>query len=601
VGKIRILPEQVVNQIAAGEVVERAASALKELMENSIDAGATRIQVLINGSGRDLIQVVDDGSGMSREDLHLALERHATSKLTTADDLYSIRSFGFRGEALPSIASVSVLELQSRTDPAPSGTAMRLQGGEIVHDSPVAMPRGTSISVHSLFFNTPARASFLKSASTELSHIVRTYRQYAIAYPEISFSLTLDNSPESTLPRASFLTRLDDMFGAGFQAKLLPLHFAQAGVQVGGAIGKSELFRKSRGEQYLYLNRRPIMSPMLHSAVKAALRELLEPNEWPFYIVMLELDPREIDVNVHPAKLEVKFADEKLVHAAVYRAIRSVLPEQLSAEHRAPLGGYDAARPLTVADFLPQAPVVSGQTAQLWDAPRLVTAQVAAPETEVSRALKPGDPPPSSTSLASEHPALPEFTALLRPAIYQLHHKYLVSQIRSGIAVIDQHAAHERVLYERALRSYGSRSFNSQQLLFPMLLELSVEHDALFAEIQADLVHFGFQIRAFGPRAYSIEAVPAGLKRASEAGLISSILDEYSEFRRANFSARDALAAGFACKAAIRTGDELTSEEMTSLMDELFATKFPLTCPHGRPTVIHLTLNELDRRFKRTT
>lgn len=596
--KIRILSEQVVNQIAAGEVVERAASALKELIENSIDAGASRVQVFLKDSGRGLIQVVDDGIGMAREDLHLALERHATSKLASAEDLQTIHTFGFRGEALPSIASVSVLELQSRTDAAPSGVLLRLQAGEIVHEAPVAMTKGTSISVHSLFFNTPARASFLKSPATELSHLVRIYRQYALAYPEIAFSLHIDGTQESQLPRADFSQRLDDLYGAGFSRKVLPLAFSQAGVTVGGAVGSTELIRKSRGEQYIFLNRRPIVSAMIHSAVKAAMRDVLEPSEWPFYVLMLDIDPRQLDVNVHPAKLEVKFADEKLVHAAVYRAIRSVLPDQMRRDS----GGLAAAfapthAPLRIEDILPQQSANSSlSSGELWSVP-VSAAEAPSPATQNRSEADARQP----TDLPARDAGIADAGSRILPAIYQLHNKYLVSQIRSGIAIIDQHAAHERVLYERALRSFDQRVFNSQQLLFPMLLELSVDQEAVFKEIHNDLSPLGFQIRPFGPRAYSIEAVPAGLRRTSEASLIVSIIEEYTEFRRANFNARDALAAGFACKAAIRTGDELTTAEMSALIDELFATQFPLTCPHGRPTVIHLTLNELDRRFKRTT
>jgi DNA mismatch repair protein MutL len=591
VGRIRILPEQVVNQIAAGEVVERAASALKELIENALDAGATRIQVVIRGHGRDLLQVVDDGCGMSHDDLHLAFERHATSKLAKSDDLWSIRTLGFRGEALPSIASVSYVEARSRARDAASGTLLRIQGGDIVHDEPAAMPVGSSIAVHSLFYNTPARASFLKSPATELAHLLRVFRQYAVAYPEVAWSFGHDSATEYQLPATSFTERLNDLLGSGFSSRILPLDFAQAGARVTGAVGTPELYRKSRGDQYTFLNRRPIQSAMLHSAVKAALREQLDPAEWPFYVLLIEADPTTVDVNVHPAKTEVKFADEKLIHAAIYRAVRDVQPRQFDiiAQQVQATG--------SAGSWIEQLrPRPSAAATDLFSAPT-PPPTVAAPAMNQASAQLPDVPLDEPEPIGAQRL---ESTPLLKPAIFQLHQKYLISQIASGVVIIDQHAAHERILYERALRTFSQRTFQSQQLLFPALLELSVDDDAVFQEFRADLTAFGFEIRDFGVRTYSIEAVPSGLRRASETALIPAIIEEYREFRRANFNARDALAASFACKAAIRTGDALTTDEMSALVDELFATQFPLTCPHGRPTVIHLKLAELDRRFKRT-
>lgn len=577
--KIRILAENVVNQIAAGEVVERAASVLKELVENSLDASAARIQIVLKGHGRSLIQVVDDGCGMSREDLLLAFERHATSKLSRAEDLHTVKTLGFRGEALPSIASVSYVEVRTAAVDAASGTLLRLEAGRIVHDEPVASAVGTSIAVHSLFFNTPARARFLKSAATELAHLIRIFKQYALAYPEIAWTLAHDDSLEYNLPRADLATRLNDLFGNGFSEKTIPLDFEAGGIAVSGVVGLPELSKKSRGSQYFFLNRRPIQSALLHSAVRSSLRELLEEGEWPFYVIFLEMSPSELDVNVHPAKLEVKFADEQRVHGALYRAVRAVVAERFARDSRA----------------IPSATEVAKLSPE-----NLSVAPTLRSEHVLPQAGLPFGVTPPSASGARAPDASPAAPELLRPAIFQVHQKYLISQIQSGVAIVDQHAAHERVLFEKALRSFDERSFNAQQLLFPLLLELDAETDASFAEVRDDLAKIGFQIRDFGPRTYSVEAVPAGLRRVSESGMIRAMLEEYGEFRRARFEPLEALAAGFACHAAIRAGDSLTSDEMTALMDELFATRFPLTCPHGRPTVIHVTLSELDRRFKRT-
>ncbi|MDD5087521.1 MAG: DNA mismatch repair endonuclease MutL [bacterium] len=577
--KIRILAENVVNQIAAGEVVERAASVLKELVENSLDAGATRVQIVLKGSGRSLIQVVDDGCGMSRDDLLLAFERHATSKLARAEDLQTVKTLGFRGEALPSIASVSFIEVRSAATGAASGTLLRLEAGRIAHDEPIASNAGTSMAVHSLFFNTPARARFLKSAATELAHLIRIFKQYALAYPEIAWTLTHDDALEYNLPPADLSTRLNDLFGAGFSDKTASLQFEAGGVVVSGVVGLPELNKKSRGNQYLFLNCRPVQSALLHSAVRSALRELLEEGEWPFYAVFLEIAPSELDVNVHPAKLEVKFADEQRVHGALYRAIRSVLTERFVQDSRL------AVLPSDAAERSSENPSVAvPQRSDLFSRQTVASSGDMSPLTSGARA---------PDALSSEQ-------GLLRPAIFQVHGKHLIAQIQSGIAIVDQHAAHERVLFEKAIRSFDERSFHAQQLLFPMLLELDPEMDALFVEVRDDLAKLGFQIRDFGQRTYSVEAVPAGLRRVSESGMIRAMLEEYREFRRARFEPLEALAAGFACHAAIRAGDLLTADEMTALMNELFATRFPLTCPHGRPTVIHVTLSELDRRFKRT-
>ncbi len=550
--------------------MERAASVLKELIENSLDAGAKRIDIIIKGHGRELIQVVDDGCGMSRNNLHLAFERHATSKLSKTEDLQRIQTLGFRGEALPSIASVSYVEIRSCSSDATTGTLLRLEGGTLIHEEPTPSVPGTSLSVHSLFFNTPARARFLKSPATELAHLIRTFKQYALAYPEIAWSFTHGASTEYTLPASSFMDRLNDLFGIGFSEKVLALDYDMGGFRIKGAVGKPELNKKSRGDQYIFLNHRPVQNMLVHSAVRAAMREQLNEGEWPFYVILLGVPPSEADINVHPAKLEVKFASEQIIHAAVYRAIRAALPKQL-------------------ADDPIIAPVQPNTSQSLpVESPGLFDTAIPL--------LTSNEPP----QLSANEPPVTRDLNLLRPAMFQVHEKYLISQIQSGIAIIDQHAAHERILYEKALRSFTERMFNSQQLLFPILLELEPEEDAVFQEVHADLKQLGFQIREFGQRTYSIEAVPAGLKRVSEIGMIRSMLEEYVEFRQAKFEPRDALAAGFACHAAIRTGDTLTPEEMSALVDELFATKFPLTCPHGRPTVIHIKLSELDRRFKRT-
>lgn len=580
---IRILPETLVNQIAAGEVIERAASVLKELIENALDASAKRIRVTARGQGRELLQVVDDGCGMTREEAHLAFERHATSKISSRDDLFSIRTLGFRGEALPSIASVSFLELRTAFSAGESGTMLRFESGKLIHEEAVHASVGTSIAVHSLFHNIPVRARFLKSPATELSHLVKVFKQYAIAYPHVSWSFEHEDTLRYTLPSATLQDRLNDLFGAGFTEKLIPLKREAHGVVVEGFIGRRELNKKSRGDQFMFLNRRPIQNVLVHSAVRGALRDELPVGEWPFYVILLELDPAQFDVNVHPAKLEVKFAREREMHSAVYAAVRSALPGEAEGGAVRDLKEHFAGR--------------KGETATVDKTGQLFTGPSGKPDYRTFRAEpEHREYHTGESDTRSESAAV---SSLFRPSILQVQNKYLVSQISTGLAIIDQHAAHERILFEKALRHFREKMFDSQQLLFPLLLELESEDDSIFQEIRGYLLELGFQIRDFGPRSYSIEAVPAGLRHASETAMIRNMLDSFVEFRQAEFEARDAVAASFACHAAIRTGDRLTAEEMSALVDELFATSDPDHCPHGRPTVIKIPLSELDRRFKR--
>lgn len=579
--KIRILPEHLVNQIAAGEVIERPASVLRELMDNALDAGASKIDIELEGSGRELIAVRDDGIGMSRDDMLLSLERHATSKLVEGSNLFAITTLGFRGEALPSIASVSDLEIVSREAKSDHGFRLQVISGDIAHEEAVAAPQGTMVRVRSIFFNTPARAKFLKADATELSHSIRTLRTYALAYPEVAWTFRHGESLQFVWPAATFRGRIADVFGVGIETKLLQVEHELRGVRVHGVLGNRELNRRARGDQFFFVNRRPFQSTGLSGVTRGALRDWLEDGEWPFYILFIDLDASSVDVNVHPAKREVRFSDERLIHAAVFEALREALKGQ-----QASLSELRQA-------WAPQTPSSQNDLPSLFTpAPGSYSPPLV--QSFIGSSTDQGTIQPQPLQNAAQQPAK------LRAQIYQVHSKYLIAPIRSGLAIIDQHAAHERVLYERALRSFDSRSFASQQLLFPLLLELTPEEDGTFREMQKDLAVFGFIVREFGPRAYSIEAVPAGLRRASEAGMLREMITEYEEFRRARLGPKESLAAGFACKAAIRTGDELSIEEMAALVDELFATQQPGSCPHGRPTFIEIKLSELDHRFGRT-
>jgi DNA mismatch repair protein MutL len=589
VAKIRILPEQLVNQIAAGEVIERPASVLRELLDNALDAGATKIDIELEGSGRELISVRDNGCGMSRNDMLLSLERHATSKLTEGSNLFAITTLGFRGEALPSIASVCDLEIVSREKSSEVGFQLHVIGGDIAEEQAVAAPVGTLVRVRTIFFNTPARAKFLKADATELSHSIRTLRTYALAYPEVAWTFRHGESLQFVWPVSDFRGRVADVFGVGIENKLLDIGHELRGVRVHGVLGQRELNRRGRGDQFFFVNRRPFQSTGLAGVTRGALRDWTEDGEWPFYILFIDLDASTVDVNVHPAKREVRFSDERLVHAAVFEALREALKGQQQSLDEVRRMWVPTPPQSTVSE-----PSFGSSSGGLFSSSTPFTDATRMP----SPPLRPADPGTQQPSEPGGYSA--PMNPRLRAQIYQVHNKYLIAPIRSGLAIIDQHAAHERVLYERALKSFDSRTFPSQQLLFPLLLELSPEEDGSFQEMRNDLDALGFQLREFGPRSYSIDAVPAGLKRASEVSMLREMITEYVEFRRTRLGPRESLAAGFACKAAIKTGDELTIEEMTSLVDELFATQQPGSCPHGRPTFIELKLSELDYRFGRT-
>ncbi|MFH1010081.1 MAG: hypothetical protein V1784_02460, partial [bacterium] len=428
-----------------------------------------------------------------------------------------------------------------------------------------------------LFFNTPARAKFLKSATTEFQHILSIFKRFIFSYPDIGWGLFHNDAAVFQLPATDIEGRLTEIFGPGFIEKLLPVDYAQQALRIWGYLGKAELHRKGRGDQYIFLNKRVIQDRLIHNAVTVGLDTYLPPGEWPFYMLFLEMDPRSFDVNVHPAKAEVKFDREGLIHSTVRQAVRQALgrlhPEALLPKEAPP-------RPVHPIDLR------GGSVLP----------------TDWRDALKPYEdlfgaeamlPPSLSTPRVSEPSAPPA-------GIWQVHNKYILSQVKSGVVIIDQHAAHERVLFEKAKRALQGQSLNSQQLLFPLLLELSPEDDLLLRDLLQELAKLGFVIREFGPRAWSLEAVPAGLPHVSESSLIIELLDSYREWREAKLESQEALAASFACRTAVKSGMALSPAEMNALIDELFATEFPYTCPHGRPTLISLTLSELDRRFKRT-
>lgn len=560
--KIKVLSEDVANKIAAGEVIERPASVVKELVENAIDAGSTSIWIEVNGGGRQLIRVADDGEGMSQEGAVLAFQRYSTSKISAVEDLEAITTLGFRGEALPSIAVVSRLELTTKEATALSGTRVAVEGGMVKEIGQVGRPAGTTVSVKQLFYNTPARRKFLKSAGTELRRIARAITALAVAHPEIAFHLAHDGSETFSFPRTEDLRqRLEDVYGKRLMEQTVPLRYRTKGLGVFGWLGKPEVARSSRVYQLTYVNRRPISSRAINHAIFEGYRPLLPKDKFPLAIVFLEIDSRKMDVNVHPTKREVRFSGEKQVHDSVALAIVRALRE-LKATPQVSIGQPD----------IPVEKEPAGRKGEI---------QRATFEKGGLETLE-GEP-------------LPKHKA----TFWQLHGCYILAQIKDGLVIIDQHAAHERIIYEAALESLSTKPTTGQQLLFPLTVELSFEQMSVVEETLPLFRQLGFGIRPFGRSTVIIDAVPTFIKRIDEGDVFLKILDELIEQGWVASDIEGKLAASLACKAAVKNGDTLTEEEMNHLIDGLFATEQPFSCPHGRPTLIRMPLAELDRKLGR--
>lgn len=585
INKIIILPEDLTNKIAAGEVVDRPAAIVKELVENSIDAGADEITVILKNGGKTLIQVVDNGTGMSREDAILAIQRHTTSKIHSYEDLHNIRTLGFRGEALASIASVSRMELSTVLNQEDSGTRIKIEGGVVEDIGACAGTRGTTVAVKNLFYNTPARRKFLKSDETEYRYVLGVMQRFTLAYFQVSFKLYHNDQLVYDLQPAEPSQRLIDVLGNRYKDKLVPVEDQGPMMQIWGFLGNQDSARKSRGDQFLFLNGRYIVNRALNHAVVSAYGSIIPHGSFPLYVIFLEIDPRRVDVNVHPSKMEVKFADERMVYdllrAAVKRALASeqIIPPLSVQQSQAPRGippGIDQLYPRQTA-----IPLYEPQP-------------TAEPRLDISSSATPVVAKPASISMVRKEPKYE------RTNVWQVHNQYIVCEIKSGLIVIDQHVAHERILYEQALKNFGQRQPASQQLLFPQVINLTPDDFSYLTEILPYLERIGFVIKGFGGTSVVLEAVPSGLKIGRPETILNEIIDESKANRANSLDIRDNVAKSFACRMAIKKGDPLSREEMNQLIDRLFATQSPYFCPHGRPVIVTLSLEELDKRFGRS-
>ncbi len=620
---IRVMPETLANKIAAGEVVQRPASAAKELIENALDAGADQVQVVLKSAGRELVQVIDNGCGMGPEDAVACFQRHATSKVRSIDDLERILTLGFRGEALASIAAVSQVELRTKRVRDEAGVCVRVAGGVLQSTEPCATPNGASLAVRNLFYNVPARRNFLKSPATEFKHLVETFQFLALSNPRVGFTLHHDGNEVHRLDRVddddvyeALRGRITGIFGQAYEHKLIPAEESTSYLSVYGFVGHPSLRRRSRGEQFLFVNGRFVKHRRLEHAVASAYGDALPEGSHPFFALFLNLDPSHVDVNVHPTKAEVKFDDER----GVYGFLRAVVKKALGVSELTPQLGNDPDRAvgssITFPGASPYAPPVAFSPVHPPEAP-----VVGAPSRR-----KPSEPRTSPTgttgglgALSERFYAAPEVHTVGRhiasgatteveddetdrpeTLLWQLHHTYILTQIRSGLMVVDQNAAHERILYERALHSLENGFDLSQQLLFPHTLDFSPADYEILKELLPDLRSLGFDIEFFGGRSVVVRGVPAEIRAGDERSMIEDILAQYKSYGEApQVKKRERLARSLARRSAIKPGEPLSVKEMRGLIDQLFLCEMPYACPHGRPTMVKITIDELNKRFGR--
>jgi len=604
--RVAVLPEHIANKIAAGEVIQRPESVVKELLENALDAGAHSIEVIIKDGGKELVQITDDGTGMDEQDAVASFLRHATSKIVSFEDLEVIRTYGFRGEALASIAAVSQVTMKTRRAGDDVATVVKLAGEEPQTVSRDARGPGTSVTVQNLFFNVPARRKFLKTTNTEFRHIHDVVQRTALAHPGLAFTFVSDGETVFRLKPSTIDQRIVDLFGQRTVESLLPVEEQTDFLTVRGFIGKPAFGQKTRLSQFLYLNGRIISSRSIGFAVGTAYEHLLINGTYPFYLLFLEIDPHRIDVNVHPSKMEVKFDDEQGVNRFVSALVRKTLGAAGAVPAMSFTEGYPGSGDLRLGFTVRQHAWGSGDSQGIgWTLPErsrvdALTGEIFPPPA--------GQMPPGSQDLLAFPAATPFLPGregempLSEPPqlLWQLHNKYILSQIRHGVMIVDQHVAHERILYEKALERFANGLRTSQQLLFPVTVQLPAGDYAILDDIFPHVEGLGFDLKRFGKNTVVIEGVPPDVKAGHEQSILEEILALYKEYQRESpGEAQDLVAKSFSCKSAIKAGDPLTEAEMRSLIDQLFGTTMPYVCPHGRPIVLRISTEELDRRFGR--
>ena len=614
---IQLLPDHVANQIAAGEVVQRPASVVKELLENAIDAGASEIKLIIKDAGKTLVQVIDNGKGMSVTDARLSFERHATSKIKSADDLFQLNTKGFRGEALASIAAIAHVELKTKRPEDELGTAIEIEGSKVKSQEVSVTPTGTSVAVKNLFFNIPARRNFLKSDTVELRHITDEFHRVALAHPNIAFAFYHNGSELFHLPDENYRQRIVHIFGSKTNEKLVPVEEETEVLKISGFVGKPQFSKKTRSEQFFFVNNRFIKSPYLNHAIGAAFEGLLKDGYHPSYFLNLTVDPKTIDINIHPTKTEIKFDDEHTLYAILRSAVKHSLGQfniapVLDFEHQEQLNtpysykNKSATAPAIEVDrsfnpFADDSLKSDGAATKHTSFKKAPTASWEGlyvgleskgngSETDFSEA--------SFESDAKTESIFSDASVETTKRTFQLQQKYIVSTLKSGMLIIDQNRAHQRVLYEGFLKHITIKEATSQQLLFPLQLHFTPNETNIIKDLKTDLEHTGFVFSEFKDETITITGVPVGVPESEVSIILEQLIsDVESDVPDANFSATDLLAKSMAKSLAIKNGQSLNSTEQEHLVNSLFACKEPNVSPTNRPTFITMTIDDIEKKF----
>lgn len=607
---IQLLPDNIANQIAAGEVIQRPASAVKELLENAVDAEATEIQLIVSDAGKSLIQVIDNGKGMSETDARMAFERHATSKIRAIEDLFRIKTMGFRGEALASIAAVAQVEVKTKKQEDELGTYIEIENSTVIKQEPCAYIGGTSISMKNLFFNVPARRNFLKSNAAEMRHIVDEFIRVAMAFPELFFSLTANGQQVFHLEAGSLKQRVVQILGASYNAKMVNVKEETDYLNIYGFVGKPETAKKTRGDQYLFVNNRFIKSAYLNHAINSAFDGMIAKDSFPSYVLFIDVDPSQVDINVHPTKQEIKFEDEKIIYAFVQAAVKHALAQfsvapSLDFTLNAEIQNLDAvSKPFTEESK----ETVSGSNlyktftqknqahfiekdnrSELKDWKSFFETE----KTEDRREEL------VETTFSYEKNILNANSYLLN-SFLQLHNTYIIAATQNGFLLVHQQLAHERIQYEKYSRLAHQLHAGSQKKLFPVTLETTASDAVLLNEMLGDLQTIGYTIEPFGNNSFVVQGTPADIAQGNEKHSLELLLEQYKHFSSdVKFSRREKLVRCMARQQAIKAGQALTEEEMKHLIEELFKCTTPNITPTGNPTFLEFKEDYLDRMFGR--
>ncbi len=609
---IQLLPDNIANQIAAGEVIQRPASAVKELMENAVDAVADEIKLIVNDAGKALIQVIDNGKGMSETDARMAFERHATSKISIIEDLFRIKTMGFRGEALASIAAVAQVELKTKREEDETGVYIEIENSIVKKQETIAAPAGTSIAMKNLFFNVPARRNFLKSNAAELRHIVEEFTRVAMSFPDIFFSFTSNGQEVFHLEKGTLKQRIVQILGNNYNAKLVNVQEKTDYMNIYGFVGKPETAKKTRGDQYFFVNNRFIKSAYLNHAVMNAFNEMIAKDSFPMYALFIDLDPSQLDINVHPTKQEIKFEDEKIIYAFVQSAVKHSLAQfsitpTLDFDLDASIQSLDAvSKPFTEENRSSAAASSLYNTFTQKNQSHFIESKSGLKHWrefyEPGKKLA-GDRWPMADAKDADIQQSLHPTNDQRPTIndvFQLHNTYIVVQNDRGYLLVHQQNAHERILYERFNKAIDGKPIATQRSLFPATMELTVTDTVLLNELLSDLGHLGYLLEPFGNNTFVIQGTPADVEQGNEKTAIEKILEQYKHFSNdLKFSKREKLLRSMALQQSVKAGIQLGPAAIKSLLDDLFDCDLPNITPNGKPTYLEFKKDDLDKMFGR--